>query len=690
MGEQELFRDDGEEVLERYTLVTERIRSIRTEESVAEPYRLYFQKTAGQILQAADILEQYYSGELYRRDLETCRRDNERLYGDFLPEQYEHSYANPKTAVRLLGETFGAVFSFLAAELTALIPYAFEGRRMHVTIYCELFVEIYNCFEGETEPEYKEVSDILYWFFHDYSEVFAQDKVREMVDPSYDFFTRVIEACDPYDLTYLYRYGEYISDNEIRCAQFLASLEENRIQAMADTMTEGFRIGYVNTGKDLSRKKTVCLEYPVGFERLARAVICNFHRMGLETTVYRNPFSSFGRITSKRGCYSSSFNRQFEFDHKADRALYLDKAYVERRLEAMQAAYEIYKEEAHDHAGPAVIETFGEADFTPEAKPEALQYTQAQNELNVYQMNRLGEMTNHYIPGDERSFTIIAYPIPDIGKDFGAIFEETVRVNTLDYMTYRRIQQKLIDVLDQAERVHVTGKGENHTDLWIQIHPLSDPAHQTAFENCVADVNIPVGEVFTSPVLKGTNGTLHVTKVYLNGLEYRDLSLEFTDGMVTAYRCGNFKTEEENHRFVYENLMQQHPTLPMGEFAIGTNTTAYKMARTYQIAAKLPILIAEKTGPHFAVGDTCYSRAEDVAVYNPDGKEIIARDNEISLNRKEDPSKAYFNCHTDITIPYDELGDITAVTADGTTYPILSQGRFAVPGTEELNRELDS
>ena len=49
-------------------------------------------------------------------------------------------------------------------------------------------------------------------------------------------------------------------------------------------------------------------------------------------------------------------------------------------------------------------------------------------------------------------------------------------------------------------------------------------------ENCVADVNIPVGEVFTSPVLSGTDGLLHVSQVYLEGLQFRDLKLEFKDG----------------------------------------------------------------------------------------------------------------------------------------------------------------
>ena len=61
--------------------------------------------------------------------------------------------------------------------------------------------------------------------------------------------------------------------------------------------------------------------------------------------------------------------------------------------------------------------------------------------------------------------------------------------------------------------------------------------------------------------------------------------------------------------------------------------------------------IAEKTGPHFAVGDTCYSHEEDNISYNPDGKAIVARENEVSALRKTDMEKAYFGCHTDITIP---------------------------------------
>ena len=40
---------------------------------------------------------------------------------------------------------------------------------------------------------------------------------------------------------------------------------------------------------------------------------------------------------------------------------------------------------------------------------------------------------------------------------------------------------------------------------------------------------------------------------------------------------------------------------------------------------------------------------------NTDGKEIVARENEKSRLRDTDPEQAYFNVHTDITIPYDEI-----------------------------------
>jgi len=64
-------------------------------------------------------------------------------------------------------------------------------------------------------------------------------------------------------------------------------------------------------------------------------------------------------------------------------------------------------------------------------------------------------------------------------------------------------------------------------------------------------------------------------------------------------------------------------------------------------------------------------------------------DNEKSITRKEDPVNAYLQKHIDITLPYEMLASITAVTKEGEKFDIIRDGRFAVPGTEELNMFLD-
>ena len=259
----------------------------------------------------------------------------------------------------------------------------------------------------------------------------------------------------------------------------------------------------------------------------------------------------------------------------------------------------------------------------------------------------------------------------------------------MNYELYRDIQQCIIDTLDEAAYVSIKGQGDNETDLKVSIWKLEAPDKETAFENCVADVNIPVGEVFTSPVLKGTSGLLHVTEVFLNGLKFENLKLMFTDGIITDYSCTNFSDIEQGKKYIKDHVLHQHETLPMGEFAIGTNTVAYKVAKEYQIENVFPILIAEKTGPHFAVGDTCYSHEEDMITYNPNGKAIVARENDYSKLRHEDMTKAYFNCHTDITIPYDELGLLQVVREDGSRVAIIEKGRFVLKGCEELNKSLE-
>jgi leucyl aminopeptidase (aminopeptidase T) len=685
--DQTIQETDG--LMERYHLAMERIHQICTEETAGGAFGIYFRRVADFLVQMEALWNRVSDGTLDGYSLEQWQQQNEALYADILPGAYKSSYANPEYAVKMLGDVHGRILSFLYTEMRALIVYAFEQQLEETVVSLELFIEIYNCYEQDELPEYKEIQQIVYWFASDYSELFVTRRVREAVDPSLDFAARIVMESDLTDLRYLYHYGEYISEHELRTAQFLNSLPEEQIAAMADTYTEGYRIGFEVGGKDLSIKKTVNIRYRLGFERMIRRAIENFRAMGLSPVIYR---AAAGTVNKKQhmriGYYGAVPNKQFDYDHKGDQAIYLDRRYMERRLGVMRQAYEQYRDLARVHGGPAVVEVFGEVPFDPVTKADAYRFSEKQQQISVALDNEASQITNQYIIGKERSFTIIAFPVPEIGAEYEAIFRDTIRINTLDYKLYQRLQQQIIDVLDRGVAVYVRGCGANRTDLTVALKELSDPSSQTLFENCVADVNIPVGEVFTSPRLKGTNGTLHVSQVYLGDLNYRDLQITFTDGMITAYTCANFETDEENRNYIHENILHHHESLPLGEFAIGTNTTAYVMAKKYGIADRLPILIAEKMGPHFAVGDTCYSWQEDTPVYNPDHKEIIARDNEVSLMRKEDPAKAYFGCHTDITIPYEELGLLEVICADGSRIAVIRDGHFVLPGTEELNRPL--
>lgn len=664
-------------IFERYEIATSRIREIINEDTVSEPFKSFFCKASEFICKIDDLNSIIKSGEINDFSLDRLKELNKSLFEEIYSENYEESFANPEYAVKTLGEEYGKILCYIYTKNRGMIRNVYMGRLEEVVLQMELFTQIYNYFEYVEQLEYDNVYETVYSYEKDNTEIFTDLMIEDRINPDNKFAVDIVMNSDLNDLRYLYKYGEHVGFNELKMAEFLNSLSQEEIDRLAKVYTEGYRIGFINTGKDISKKGTVDIRYSLGFERIIRSAIFNFKKMGLEPVIYQVGYTT------------TSPNRQYAYDHRYDDALYLDKAYIKRKLEVSRHAYESRKQLAGKMAGPAVIEIFGETPFEPENKKQAYALSEEQQKLKSEYITEYQTMVQEYIKGDERSFTIIAFPIPEFGDDFEQMFKETVKINTLDSEIYGKVQQNIIDALDQAEYVKILGKGDNKTNMKVQMHDLKNPLKETNFENCLADVNIPLGEVFTSPKLKGTEGILHVSQVYLNDLKYNDLQITFEDGKIKDYTCKNFDTEEENKKFIKQNVMFNHETLPIGEFAIGTNTTAYMVAKKYHVVYKLPILIVEKMGPHFAVGDTCYSFEEDIKTYNPDGKEIVARENEVSALRKTDIKKAYFGCHTDITMPYDELGEITAVRKDGSEITIIKDGRFVLEGTELLNEPLE-
>ena len=716
------YKEEISELELRYELSTERIKEIPDDvERIRRTasYKKHVSETGYDYLDFFDVKSAYINYVLSKYDMfddqasqkkcspEEMEAVNKKLYEDILGDNYASSYSNPDYAEAKLG-VMGKAFGFISAELQGLPAYAADKKKLHIVALLELFLEVYSMFfmgldQDENKDEYeppfvKDVEKAIYYYAFDYIEYFVYDRLSDSFVPGDSLAYDIVMNSDLGDIAYLYRYGEYISEDEIKLSQYLSGLSEEQIDSVAFTYTDGFRRGFDVMGIKFEGKNSVCIRYHIGQERIVRAAIKNFEEMGLRPILMRYSVNrTMRRGTVKQGYEGTSPNMQFEFDHRNDDALFMDSRFSDRRIKSTENAQKELMDYIPGYAGPAVIETFGEELFSPEVKESACSYTKEQQTMVTAMYGKLGQLSNKVLPGDSYSFTIIAFPMPAIGDDFEAIFDETVAINSLDNDKYIRIQQSLIDTLDKSDYVRVEGANGNRTDIKVKLRRLDNPDKETQFENCTADVNIPLGEVFTSPVLKETEGTLHVSGTYLNGYFFKDIELQFKDGVVTDYLCRNFDEDsiseedsrERGRKYIKENILFNHDFLPLGEFAIGTNTLAYSMARKYNILSKLPILIVEKTGPHFAVGDTCYSHAEDHAVFNPDGKEIISRENDFSLLRDTEPDKAYFNCHTDITIPYNELGRLYTVDSEGKETDIIVNGRFVLPGTEALNEALD-
>ena len=643
----------------------QKIRKILGDLSADNKFDLFLREIGERILFSFTILEEL-KGDISAKRLQEL---NEKAHSPLLEASYEQKLLNPTKAVEEFGIDFGQFVSAYSYKVYLLFREAFKGNSLALERQADLWLEV----------RYAGKDGFIKLLKERWSESrldLAENMYKESYGAGRDLFTNVALEAKSSDLSYLYRYGVMISENDVNTASFINSLPQKDIKLIVDTMVEAYIEGFRESGMDYTIKNTVSLILQAGYERIVPGLIVGFGNYGFRLFI--------------RHVNGTKFNRQANYDHRFDYALSISEKSVEDNISVTKEVLIKLAEILKGYSGTAYLDVFGEPAFSPVLKAEACKASEEASALFNKQGQTLRAIANEYMPGDETSFEMIAFPSPEIEGDFEEIFKDTVRLNTLSNDIYRPIQQAIIDAMDGAEYVHITGSGTNETDLKVALWPISDPTKETIFENCLASVNIPLGEVFTSPKLSGTNGLLHVEESFLRGLRFDNIRLKFKDGYVSDWSCDNFDTAEEGKDYIRENLFFPHKTLPLGEFAIGTNTVVYEMALKHKIMGLLPILILEKMGPHFAVGDTCFTWSEDSEKPDPiTGKTMIATDNEKSILRKEDVSKAYTNKHTDVTLPYNSLDTISVTHPDGREVVIIKGGRFVLKGTELLNEAID-
>ena len=128
-------------------------------------------------------------------------------------------------------------------------------------------------------------------------------------------------------------------------------------------------------------------------------------------------------------------------------------------------------------------------------------------------------------------------------------------VCTLNYGKMAEAQKPPAALLDQTDKVHITGPG---TDLRFSIKNI--PAIP-----CSGEHNIPDGECFTAPVRDSVEGTIRFnTPTLYRGTPFEDISLRFENGRIVKATASD--TDALN-----DILDADDGARFIGEFAIGFN-----------------------------------------------------------------------------------------------------------------------
>lgn len=625
--------------------------------------------------------------DIYRGFIEACRdklllaqmirqqpaqyrtpEQNERLFGQ-TAKDYEHSPANPEY-LHALG--------FKDADLLSVIYLQFERSLRNVLLQRPIFTwnkgEMLVALEEYFRDFDRERLQSAYDREHSATQASCEES--RMLERSFvnNAYRQVLAAANGANLDFLCGYGVYVTPLEKEMCRFWFSLPEETLNALAEHIVGAFFHGFQSQSRSIAGRTVVRMVYAVGQEALAKKVVKAFGRRGMDVVVLKP--SSIG------------YGAQYLADHRGDRMAFRDPECYLGQASAYRQAADRFEGQIVKTCGFVRIGTFGDKPCPASPAPHAFRADSEARRLYRKQMNEERAVEGGLLRPDTLSFCSVVFPDMRVGDKFREIFDAFVRLNTEESEPFERVQEELIDLLDPCEYVHMKGMNGNETDLVVRLRPLENKERETNFLNCGGDLNVPHGEIFTTPRLSGTKGLLHVRRVFLKGYGYTDLKLRFEDGEVAEYGCGNFDDEEENRRYVWENLLNMADRAPMGEMAIGTNTLAYHLAKKYDLFERLPILVAEKTGPHVAVGDPCFARGEDSPVYNLlGGREMVARDNERTRRRHEN-ADCYVNFHTDITIPYGEMGLLEGIRPDGGRVEIIRDGLFVPAAAERLNAYL--
>lgn len=129
-------------------------------------------------------------------------------------------------------------------------------------------------------------------------------------------------------------------------------------------------------------------------------------------------------------------------------------------------------------------------------------------------------------------------------------------VCNLDYKKMGDAMDSLVDLMNETDKVRITGKG---TDLSFSIKDIP-------VVKCCGLRNIPDGEIYTAPVKDSVNGVLtYNTPSEYRGVVFENIQLKFKDGKIVEASSSN---HNEKLQAIFDT---DDGARYIGEFALGVN-----------------------------------------------------------------------------------------------------------------------
>ena len=182
----------------------------------------------------------------------------------------------------------------------------------------------------------------------------------------------------------------------------------------------------------------------------------------------------------------------------------------------------------------------------------------------------------------ELNWVIVPFPCnafaQEANMDLFSYFDFVMKALLLDkedpvkeWTEIQKKQDKFVEILDKVEKIQVLGED---TDLTVSVKGRK-------WVNCCGHVNLPDGEVFTSPLEDSVNGHIRFTYpgIY-GGREVENIYLEFKDGKVTK------ATADKAEELLHEIIAIEGADV-LGEFAFGTNYGVTKFTKNMLFDEKM-------------------------------------------------------------------------------------------------------